>query len=85
MMNQKMLENAHRKIIELGEKNAREDIVKLSRNLRSRGFWDPTLVQSELVALLELGQFQCAKNLYRRCNRECDLHQPFEITFCFWS
>ena len=33
MMNQKMLENAHRKIIELGEKNAREDIVKLSRNL----------------------------------------------------
>ena len=66
-------------------KNARHDIVQLSRDFRKKGVWDPVLVQAELVGLLELGKFQRAKNVYHRCKGRCNLPQPFLIAFQRYS
>ena len=85
IMNQGNLEKIHQKVIELRSKNARHDIVQLSRDFRKKGVWDPVLVQAELVGLLELGKFQRAKNVYHRCKGRCNLPQPFLIAFQRYS
>ena len=85
IMNQEKLEEVYQKVIELRSKNARYDIVKLSRDFRKKGVWDPVLVQSELVGLLELGKHQRANNVYHKCKEKCNLPQPFSMAFQRYS
>lgn len=84
-MIQDRIEDAHRQVNFFRAEGARKNIIELSRGFRKKGVWDPVLIQSELVAWLELGHFQRARRVYRRCTQKCTLPLSFEIGFKRYS